>query len=441
MKCVKCGKEIPDNVKFCPNCGAEQAGAKPTAVPTSTQGNGPTAEAPKKRKNFLTAIIAAAAVVVVVAIVAAISGSREPTLNLNEYASVEYTGYNGYGKAQVSFDVDRLVEDYYDDLTYEDYTPYEVGQALYNSCIDVALDRQEGLSNGETVTWAWECDDETALDDVGVKLKYSDLEFTVEGLEDPESVDLADCINVTFSGITQNGTAKIEYLMDGNYSIRADKTTGLSNGDTVTVTLEYPGKEDMDENVARTGIVFSSTEVTYLVTGLEYYVSELSQITDTALSQMQAKAEEEFSAYVARSWGEESTLDSFSYAGSYLLTPQDPDSHLGNPNLLALIFHGSATIDYTTSSGDQNFKADQDFYWYATFKNLTVGADGEIFVDVDDCTTSLNDSFQILSDNIQSSWGMPMVWTFRGYETVEDLDSAIDKFAGLIYNVERGPLQ
>ena len=197
----------------------------------------------------------------------------------------------------------------------------------------------------------------------------------------------------------------------------------------------------MDEYVARTGIVFSSTEVTYPVTGLEYYVSELSQITDTALSQMQAKAEEEFSAYVARSWGEESTLDSFSYAGSYLLTPQDPDSHLGNPNLLALIFHGAATIDYTTSSGDQNFKADQDFYWYATFKNLTVGADGENVFDVDDCITSLNDSFQVLADNIQSSCGMPMVWTFKGYETVEDLDSAIDKFAGLIYNVEMGPLQ
>lgn len=229
--------------------------------------------------------------------------------------------------------------------------------------------------------------------------------------------------------------------MDGNYSIRADKTTGLSNGDTVTVTLEYPGEEDMDEYTARTGIVFSPTEVTYTVTGLEYYVSELSQITDTALSQMQAKAEEEFSAYVARSWGDATTLDGFSYAGSYLLTPQEPDSLLGNANLLALIFHGSATIDYTTSSGDQNFKANPEFYWYATFKNLTVGSDGEIIFDVDDCTTTLNDSFQILADNIQSSWGMPMVWTFKGYETVDDLDSAIDKFAGLIYNVERGSLQ
>lgn len=113
----KCGKEIPDNVKFCPNCGAEQAGAKPTVAPASTQGNVPTAEAPKKKKNFLPAIIAAAAVVVVVAIVAAISGSRKPTLNLNEYASLEYTGYSGYGKAQMSFDVDWLVDDYYDDLT------------------------------------------------------------------------------------------------------------------------------------------------------------------------------------------------------------------------------------------------------------------------------------------------------------------------------------
>lgn len=191
MKCVKCGKEIPDHSKFCPSCGAEQVGAKPAAAPTSPRGNGPTAETPRK-KNFFPAIIAVVAVVAAVAIVAAISGSRKPTLNLNEYATVEYTGYSGYGEAQVHFDVDRLVEDYYDGLAYEDYTPYEVGQALYDSCIDGALDRQEGLSNGETVTWAWECNDETALEAVGVKLKYSDMEFTVEGLEEPETVDLAD---------------------------------------------------------------------------------------------------------------------------------------------------------------------------------------------------------------------------------------------------------
>ena len=33
MYCSNCGKELPDNAKFCNNCGAQQGAAQPAAAP------------------------------------------------------------------------------------------------------------------------------------------------------------------------------------------------------------------------------------------------------------------------------------------------------------------------------------------------------------------------------------------------------------------------
>lgn len=48
MYCGKCGKEIADNIKFCPYCGADQNVSQREALPNSK----PTLpEIPKERKR------------------------------------------------------------------------------------------------------------------------------------------------------------------------------------------------------------------------------------------------------------------------------------------------------------------------------------------------------------------------------------------------------
>lgn len=73
-----------------------------------------------------------------------------------------------------------------------------------------------------------------------IKLKYEDIEVKAEKLEEAKTFDPFEGIQVTFDGVAPNGYAYVE----GNPSASAaqqfgyelDKSEGLSNGDTVTVT-------------------------------------------------------------------------------------------------------------------------------------------------------------------------------------------------------------
>ena len=50
--------------------------------------------------------------------------------------------------------------------------------------MDGSLDKAEGLSNGDTVTFQWNCDAETAQEEHNAVLAPEDAVFTVEGLDE-----------------------------------------------------------------------------------------------------------------------------------------------------------------------------------------------------------------------------------------------------------------
>ena len=52
------------------------------------------------------------------------------------------------------------------------------------ACVDGSLDKAEGLSNGDTVTFQWNCDAETAQQEHNAVLAPEDAAFTVEGLDE-----------------------------------------------------------------------------------------------------------------------------------------------------------------------------------------------------------------------------------------------------------------
>ena len=57
-------------------------------------------------------------------------------------------------------------------------------KGLLMNCIDGSFDKRTELSNGDKVTFVWDCDDEVAKESYGVKLKYSDVEVKIEDLEE-----------------------------------------------------------------------------------------------------------------------------------------------------------------------------------------------------------------------------------------------------------------
>lgn len=98
------------------------------------------------------------------------------TINLNDYMQVEYTGKDGKGKASMDYDTDAMKEDY----------PRVDVDGLLHKCVDGEFDSAKNLSNGDKITWEWECDDNKASSEYRVTLEYEDETFKVKGLKDSD---------------------------------------------------------------------------------------------------------------------------------------------------------------------------------------------------------------------------------------------------------------
>jgi len=184
------------------------------------------------------------------------------TIDLNKYVSVEFSGYNTMGEAEATFDSDAFAKDYKDKIKVkvkdgkgsdmEMNMELNLGSEPYNVlriyCAKFDADKTSELSNGDVVKIVWDCDDEKAKEYFGYKLKYSDIEYKVEGLKELESFDPFEHVKVEITGIAPDGSVTITPDLDVkemqyiNFSV--DKQYGLSNDDVVVVTASV---DNMDE--------------------------------------------------------------------------------------------------------------------------------------------------------------------------------------------------
>ena len=130
---------------------------------------------------------------------------RKSTINLNKYVTVSAEGYDTVGRACFSFDTDKFEEDYgsklekaaakrmqsssmqqgdeaYLEYVFELMDDSTASERFSYYVISGEFDHSDGLSNGDVITYKWDCDEEYAWNAFGVKLKYADIEYTVEGL-------------------------------------------------------------------------------------------------------------------------------------------------------------------------------------------------------------------------------------------------------------------
>lgn len=101
---------------------------------------------------------------------------RAETIYLNDYMDAEFSGRDGKGKASMEMDAETLKEEY----------PKLDIDALLDDCVDGEFDEEKGLSNGDKITWQWDCDDEKAAKDYHVTLEYEDETVKVKGLKKAE---------------------------------------------------------------------------------------------------------------------------------------------------------------------------------------------------------------------------------------------------------------
>ena len=422
MKCKKCGNELSENAKFCGKCGTpvsespyetqklteqsqpeqQKSEQSETVQPKSEASgkqedrekkapwsemlnNNPEAKdklngfAEKTKGNKKLIGIAAAAVVVLVVIIAVFMNARK-TINLNDYVTVEFGGYDTVGTASVTIDEDALgqkiqevgkVPELSDEMAiWEGLSPsdvFEIIMAYFGSdFIDADVTPADGLSNGDKVTVNISYSEQIGKE-LGVKFKAKEETIEVKGLEEAEAIDPFADVTVEYEGfapalrVNISNNSSNEYLSGLTYT--TDIADGLRPGDTFTVTV------DADEESAFShGYILTETSKEYTCEGCNFYVEDIADIQDGTLNKLKKDAEDIVDAAYA------DAVDSLSnnglnFVGYCVYSPKTLNSVTWYGNGIWLIYK-------TTVSHVEGKFEPTEIYLTVRFKNLIEYADG-----------------------------------------------------------------
>ena len=181
--CENCGAQLADEDVFCFNCGSRQAevqqqqplqqsvpaqGTVPVQQPVYAQGTNPMQQ-PVKNKLNKKIIIPVAIVIVAVIAIFAISTQIKKRVNLNQYISVEYSGYNTVGRARYKIDKEGLAKAILkaqgkkNSQILTDSSASDTVYSTVRECLEISLDKSDKLSNGDTVKLKIKCNDSFKL--------------------------------------------------------------------------------------------------------------------------------------------------------------------------------------------------------------------------------------------------------------------------------------
>lgn len=430
MICTYCGKEIQNGITFCPYCGSTVNNAK---------------ENTKMKKHNPAKVLVSIAAVAVVAAGGWAFANLTPTIDVSKYMTLSADGYNTVGKLNISFDTEKLEKDYgkqiatrfkkqmknlKDDtyglssLTASLYDGYEA-DLFAETCATGSADKTKGLSNGDVVTYTWDDNSDEAEEAFGVKVKYTDITYTVSGLASVNTFDAFDGVDVEFSGISPDGRATVNSLptaaeAQGLY-YTLDENSGLSNGDTVTLTV-HSNRDDFSDCIDKYGAMPQATEKTFTVEGLNEYVTSADTLSDSVLVSLQNQAEDVFKSYAAQRFSNGQTFKGMTYLGNYILTPKNKDSW-GDKDRIVLAYQVTVHHDYT-SELNTTYDADDSFFWYITFNNVSKDADGNIASGLNDYDTPT--TFVKIDSGVQkySFSSSTETWEYYGYASLDSLYNA-----------------
>ena len=395
------------------------------APKTNVHGNGGgDREGAGKSQSAVIVGIAVGILLLVLALAYALF-QRRTKINLDKYITVDFSGYDGYGVAEVKFDEESFLKDYKkkiklkkkkDIFTTALLAEYSTEAYLYDYFIsgNWSLDGVNGeYKNGDKVHLTWNIDKDVVEEDFKVKIKDAGQEYTVKDLEKMETFDAFENFAMEFTGTAPNGSAdwRAGGIMDGSKGLyfKVDPEYGLSNGDKVTVTIEP--KEYLSNFVQKTGKAPKEMEKVFTVEGLPSYIDSATKIDDALLASMKSELEDVIKSNIARE-GETVQLLSTEYLGYYFLKAKSNTAYAKN------IFYPVYKVNIRISLPESNFMQDYSFFTSGAFRNIMEeGKDGKVTVDVNEMSTVYH-SFVI--DTGVGTW-FTTKYYLDGFETLESL--------------------
>lgn len=356
---------------------------------------------------------------------AALSGCSKTKINLNDYLVTEFAGYDTVGTVTVGLDTITIINDNLEVFGLDEESTAADKQAVFRmmeTAIGGKFDKSTELINGETITFEWdELKTEKLEEEYKVSFVCSDVEYVVDGLEEIQEVDPFEKVEVVFEGKAPNGRATLNNNSGDNaLTYTLDKSDGLSNGDTVTVTVDYTYGMDDEKYIQLCGKKLLSTETTYTVEGLASYPAAIEEISADMQEKMAKQAEDTIKAHCS-GWKEGNSLASLELLGNYYLSVKSGFNSTPG-NRIYYVFKVTANMtglyEEAYANGDDSIHTGTDeYYTYVYFDEIINLPDGTTSVDL-----SKN---QICFNVCNSNYGYANFfgtshYTFNGYK---DLDT------------------
>ena len=303
------------------------------------------------------------------------------TLDLAEYITIEYSGYDGTGTA-VSATFKSSLKDAFEDSSV--YKKFKKKAELEISSSDYGT-----LKNGDTVKVKIDISN-SWLEENKLELKDKSIKIKVSGLPEAEEIDLFEDIEIKVKGVSPNLSISIEsnseneFIQDYVYYY-ADTSYGLADGDEITITASYS-----EYDAIEFGVVAKEDTMKYTVEAEVSYAKDVDDFSENIISALNEgmiesiKDEINYSKYSVYSHNSAQYNPTSSYSSDlvagepelvnlYLLTPKSEDDYYSYENIV----YGIYKVTYTSTETGLNF----DWYFISYERDIAVTKDDELYED------------------------------------------------------------
>ena len=267
-------------------------------------------------------------------------------INLNDYTSISFVGYDGHGEAVMEFDSDRFLEDYSDKLEYSKVGRKELGSITDDITAAEYIvrnatgwfDGSYDLSNGDEVEFCWDLytDDYDGKSYFNYTVENDDIYCTVSELDDVPHFNPFEYLNLTFEGLNGKGYANADVIDSSEYKdslyFSVNPSYDLSNGDTVTV--EITSYDDDGIYVNCYGAIPETTKMTFTVSGLSEYYTTAKNISEKDLKEFDKLGMNQIEGEFSNNWDDSIDLVDVSYVGNVFFAEKIITDNYGTKNRL-----------------------------------------------------------------------------------------------------------
>ena len=293
-------------------------------------------------------------------------------LDLSKYINLNLKGFNKHATAKPEIS-DELKDVLGEDIFKE-----------FKRRVSLSIEENDKLENGKDVEVKVSIS-ESWLKENGIELKSSTPKVPVSGLEDAKEFDAFKDMKVTISGMSPNLSLSVTNESTDEFvktvRFRAEKTSGIANGDSIEIKVDSWDKEMAEEK----GYALKELSTKYKVENQASYVSSKSELEGDVKNQIKSIFVEK-----AKSKGNDSKSTvyydtDYKYVDAYDI---NQDLSVGQPEIVSLYLLTKKADKYTYDANKligivrvpfTSAKSGATYNWYITVtaKNISI-TDGKV---------------------------------------------------------------